>query len=142
MTNVSKNALKKEVTEKISNQFIRLISDYEKFNKSSNFVNEFFTKSERIMFAKRLAIIFLILEDLPQISISEALKVSPTTVNKIAVVLDRGGYQSTRKYFKDKKHRQSFWYQLEVILRAGMPPIAGRGRWARVYRILDKNKRM
>jgi len=140
MTNVSKKSLKKKVADKISNQLAFLIADFKKSDKSSLFVDEFFTETEKIMFAKRLAIIFMILEDFPSHAISKVLKVSPSTILKIAKIIDRGGYQVLKDYFKDKKTKKEFHSRLEVILRMGMPPIVGRGRWSSFYKALNKNK--
>jgi uncharacterized protein YerC len=139
MTNVSKKSLKKSVKDKISKQFSGLIADINKSDKSSLFINEFFTESEEIMLTKRLAVIFMLLEEFSPTSIISLLKVSPSTVNKISVTLDRGGHSSIKTYLGNKKNKVKFQYNLEVILRAGMPPM-GRGRWKDVFEWIDKTR--
>lgn len=137
MTNISKKKLKKEISEKITKQFVGVLADLDKFYKTSSFVFEFFTRSERVMFAKRLATILLVLKDFSPSAICEILLVSPSTVNKILRTIDRGGYKNIRRYFNDKKNRKSISSQLEIIIRAGMPPM-GRGRWTRVNKLLSE----
>lgn len=79
MPQVSKNKLKPKVKKDITSQFINTIAHLDK--KSADiFFNQFFTKTERLMFAKRLAIVYLLREGFSSYRISRLLKVSKSTV--------------------------------------------------------------
>ncbi|MBU4438758.1 MAG: hypothetical protein KJ779_04240 [Firmicutes bacterium] len=96
---------------------------------TKNFINDLLGESEKIVLAKRLSIVFMLQENISWYRISTLLKVSDTTVKKIAVKIDRGGYKNILKIVKQKKNRRAFWTGMEVIVRCGMPPIVGKGRW-------------
>jgi uncharacterized protein YerC len=82
MVNVSKNKLKLKVRKDIISQFIETIAELDK-NSANVFFQEFFTDSERLLFAKRLAIIYLLHEGISFYRISLLLKVSRDTVYRI-----------------------------------------------------------
>jgi len=63
---------------------------------------ELFTRTERIMIAKRLTLIFLISEGLPPYSISRVLKMSPSSVARFQKGLDEDKYPATVTWLKPK----------------------------------------
>ncbi|MBI2450901.1 MAG: hypothetical protein HYV52_00980 [Parcubacteria group bacterium] len=80
MSRVSQNLLSPNYLEEIQSSFDWAISKLSKEEEIKNFFDEFLTRSERIMLAKRLILIFLISKEFDAISIYSILKVSPTTV--------------------------------------------------------------
>ena len=126
MTNVSKRELSEKVSTEIGSKFLVVLSGLQKSDVANNFFFEFFTLSERIMFQKRLAIIFMLVEQTPILTIAEILKVSPATVNKLASIIDRGGYKSIIRILE--KHKKVFWEEVAGIIFAGLPK-QGKGRW-------------
>jgi len=128
MTNVSKQSVKKEVLDRITNQFIKILGNLKGFKETNLFIEDFFTDSEKIMITKRLAAIFMLIEDVPFSVIVRTLKISSATLRKMAVILDRGGYGSILRKVEKTRVRKVLWQELETLLRAGLPKY-GRGRW-------------
>jgi len=129
MVRVSKQKLKQEVLDKINNRFIAVVAEMNTRQSAKAFLNDLFSFSEKIVLTKRLSIIFMLYEGISMYRISTLLKVSESTVKKIAVKIDRGGYENILKIVKQKKNRATFWAGMDIVLRAGMPPIVGKGRW-------------
>jgi len=129
MTNISKRKVKKNIYHRIEDQFISTLINIRKPKQAHEFVEDFLTSSEKIMFYKRLTIIFMLANDISQYSISKNLKVSRDTTSRIAKIMDRGGYEYFLKEINKIKDKNLFQAELEFWLRMGMPPIVGKGRW-------------
>ncbi len=125
MPHISKNQLKEDVFLKIYNQFSNTVSGSQK---KQEVLNDLLTDTEKIMFAKRLAVIFMILEGASFYHIQESLNVSTSTTGRFSRNLNKGTYSHIKKLFYTKQKKKDFWDTLEVVVRAGMPPM-GRGRW-------------
>jgi len=132
MPHVSSKKLKRKFLGKL---FGKLLSVLEKAQGKQNLslvLNELFTRTEKIMFAKRLAIVLMLANNTPQHRIAEILKVSPTTVTKISLGIEIGKYEFIIKISK----REKFDFEKLVwnILTAGgiMPPKI-RGKYWRKY---------
>ena len=135
MPHVSKQKLKRETLKRLDK---KLVSTFENAYENKNFAKvfrELFTRTEKIMFTKRLAIIFLLSKEIPQHRIVNILKVSPSTVVKMSLKLDTGKFEAIVKTTKKKSELVNF---IEFLLTAGgtMSPIAGRGRWKRIFKDL------
>ena len=97
-------------------------------------VRELFTRTEKIMFAKRLTLIYLLSCNTPFETITKTLRISPTTVSKFSLALDKGKHKNTLAILGRKGKLLDI---MEKLLRAGLPP-QGRGRWKKIYRLTDK----
>jgi len=82
MVHVSKNKLKPNVSRDIARQFISTISSLDR-KAAEIFFNDFFTPSERLMFAKRLATLYLLRNGASMYRISQVLKVSTSTIGSL-----------------------------------------------------------
>lgn len=80
---------------------------------TSAFLSELLGSEERIMLAKRLAIIILLLEGKSLYNISHTLKVSPTTAEKVKFKLDSGHYKQILKTLG--KNKTDYFAILEAI---------------------------
>lgn len=128
MTNISKQPLSQQTTDKLFFQLTKLFADVSQ-QRASNFLDNLFTDSEKIMFIKRLAVVLLISKGQSTYRIAKLLSVSDATVRTIKQKYDQGAYGSIisatqKKAFDSEK----FWKTLEVILRGGMPSM-GKDRW-------------
>jgi uncharacterized protein YerC len=83
---------------------------------------ELFTQTEKLMLAKRLAIVFMLEQKESIYAIEQVLKVSPSTVARMSVKHENGGYE---ELISEIKKHQSFWFQLSKII----PPRVGRDRF-------------
>lgn len=128
MTYVSKHPLKKEVRKRLDEQFVNTVIGLRTNSGGKSFLSDLLTESEQIMLAKRLMMIFMLTEGVSQYRIKQLLKVSSSTVARIASHFESGVFDHIRKDFGRKKNRDTFWSEFEVIVRLGMPEM-GKGRW-------------
>ena len=132
MPHISSKKLKKEHLQKLYSEFNTALEKSAKKSWVKFFLNDFLTRTEKIMLAKRFAVIYLLSKDVPASYIAEALYMSPATIFRMSLKYDIGKYSSLLKTVK--KEDMDIWGTLEKILRAGLPPIAGRGRWKFLYK--------
>jgi Trp operon repressor len=120
MSQVSKRKLKKEDFEKIYYQMIKIFSKTGSKKDSGKFLKEFFYTTEKIMLAKRLAIIFMVMEKIPDRKIAKMLSVSTSTIGRIIDKYTRGDYEYISSLIN--KNRSDFWDIFGVILFAVFNP--------------------
>src|SRR3989338_5451042 len=130
MPHISSKKLKKEYLNKLYSEFGNALEKSGKKSWTKFFLNDFLTRTEKIMLAKRFAVIYLLSKDVPASYISEALCMSPATISRMSIKYDSGRYSSLLKTIKN----DDIWDILEKILKAGLPPRAGRGRWKFLYK--------
>jgi len=131
MTRVSKRKIKKEDFEKIYNQMVKIFGKTGSKKDSAKFLKEFFYTTEKIMLAKRLALIFMIIEKIPDRKISELLSVSTSTIGRFIDKYNTGDFEYISSLIS--KNRESFWDILGVLLFAAFNPPSRAGmaryRW-------------
>lgn len=134
MTNVSKRHLKREVLELISDQLLVYVSRARTKEGAVSFIEELFTDAERLMFAKRVAIVLMLEQGTRFEDIEALLKVSSTTVSRIWKQKQEGRYVSLVRYCRNRRvvpGQQSLLDLMELLLQAGMP-LRAKGRWKRL----------
>jgi uncharacterized protein YerC len=131
MPHVSSKKLKKENMQKLYTEFSVALEKSAKKSWVKLFLNDLLTNTEKIMLAKRFAVIFLLSNNVPPYYIAESLHMSPTTIFKMSLKYDIGKYSSILKTTANEN--KNIWMILEKILRAGLPPRAGRGRCKFLY---------
>lgn len=133
MPHISKKKLNKETITRLNKKLMATFEDAHGKNGLSKIFRELFTYTEKIMLAKRLAIILLLHKEIPQHRIVDMLLVSPSTVAKMSLNLETGKYNSIIKIVKQRK--TGLLDLIEFLLSGGglMPPIVGRGRWKRIF---------
>lgn len=135
MPHVSKNKLDQNTLYKISEKLFQTVKHLKHEKEVSQFFNDLLTKTERIMLAKRLAIVIMLESQYPFRVISRALKVSESTVSAMKDRFDRGGdgYRLVFKRLEREKFWKDFFKFIEKILQPDfLPPITGKGRWRRM----------
>jgi len=130
MPHISSKKLKSEHLQKLYNEFSIALEKSARKSWIKFFLNDFLTRTEKIMLAKRFAVIYLLSKDVPTSYIAEALCMSPATISRMSIKYDTGRYSSLLKTIKN----DNIWGILEKILKAGLPPRAGRGRWKFLYK--------
>ena len=132
MPHISSKKLKQENLQKLYNEFSIALEKSARKSWVKLFLNDFLTRTEKIMLAKRFAVIYLLSKDVPTSYVAEALCMSPATIHRMSLKYEIGKYSSLLKTVKDED--KNIWDILEKILRAGLPPVAGRGRWKFLYK--------
>src|SRR3989344_4214674 len=115
MPHISSKRLKEEEEKLLKSRLVKVFRIIGKDRNVSYSLAEILTHTEMIMLAKRLGIIFFVYKEMSTLDISEALKVSTSTVQIIEKKFDRGGYQSLRRLFR--KLEPSLQEMLEIMLR-------------------------
>lgn len=102
------------------------------------FFNDLLTRTERIMLAKRLAIVLMLDKEYTFAQISSVLKVSEATVSVMRERADHGGrgFQLIMRRFEKDKNINEFFEKIEKLFNAlALPPKVGKGRWKNVLRV-------
>ena len=90
MPHLSKQRLQKETYVKINRELGKALEKLVRVNKKEAFMYELLTFTERVMLAKRLAIILMLDRDNSYYEIQHTLKVSPSTVARFDEAIGRG----------------------------------------------------
>ena len=86
---ISRRRLSKKVLIKIYQLFFKVISRFDDQKGFYGILDDIFYPTEKIMIAKRVAIIYLILKNIPQDRIAEVLKVSTGTVSRFSILIHK-----------------------------------------------------
>lgn len=132
MTHVSKKRLKKNVATELADQFLTFLALARTKGEARILANELLSQTERVMLAKRLATVVLLVRGYSFTQIGEALGITRQTVIRIWKDMKLGKYKKIARYAREHtKHfkKETFMEELIRIIHFGMPPRAGRGRW-------------
>lgn len=127
MPHVSRRKLKKKELDKIYERLSMVFDTVGKNKKSRLVLDEFLTLTEKIMLAKRLAIIFMLNEGISIHYIAETLIVSPSTVERISLKHQFGEYSYISKVTKNSK--QEIWDTIRPLFMGILMPKGSKGRW-------------
>ncbi|MFA6520626.1 MAG: Trp family transcriptional regulator [Candidatus Paceibacterota bacterium] len=131
MPHVSSKKLKQEILNKLYKEFGQAFEKSARRSKAGLFLGDILTKTEKVMLAKRFAVIYLLSQEVPVSYIAESLGMSYSTIFRMSLKYDIGKYSAILRAIRQEK--SDLWGILEKILRAGLPPRAGRGRWKFLY---------
>ena len=106
----------------IHKELFKVITQLAYARKTNAGLGALFTKTEKVMLAKRLAIIVMLDYKESIYAIERSLKVSPSTVARFSLQYERGVY---RELLQEIRAQKSFWAFLEKII----PPRVGRNRF-------------
>ena len=114
MPHVSKKQMDTRVFKQILYFFKVIMADLETEGEVAAFLNSLLTRTEEVMLAKRLAMVVLLLENVPESKITETLKTTYATVEKMRLMLDRKlpGYQIGVRKLKKREN----WQKLKKSL--------------------------
>lgn len=141
MSQVSKNKLNSKIYERIFTLFPQFIYRMTSKGKQIELVDAFFTHTEKTIFAKRIAIAFMLVKGYDYRQISSKIKVSTGTIANIADALKVHGdivvkeLESIAKEDSFVEFLNSIGYQISTIL----PPKGGN--WSTWRGKLEKERR-
>jgi uncharacterized protein YerC len=143
MTQISKYRMSQSVSDQITGFLFQTIANLKTKRQVSEFLNDFLTPVEKVMFSKRLAIGYLIAKDYNQRDISRVLKVSTTTVSTFYSV-----YKSSDSYKKmvdqiviKVKNKEMFLDLAESVAELGAIGGAKSASWFTARNDIQKKKR-
>lgn len=133
MVRNSRFKLNDKILEKLFDLFFEVVgkkADKGEFRKT---IIDLLSAAERIMIAKRLAIIYLLLKKIDYYNICQVLKVSPSTVAKFSFLMEKSeGIVPTFKSIVKKEKVGEFLEELFNTLYApGVPGINWKAAWQR-----------
>jgi uncharacterized protein YerC len=110
MPHVSRNKLDKKVELELIESINQVLSHISKPDEMTIFINSLLTQTEKLMIAKRLAIIVLLKEGLSDSQIANILHVTRITVAKMELFYEaRGsGFDIALKKLEQQKKLESF----------------------------------
>ena len=135
MPHVSSKKLNDKIWAEVYRQFMVALAHTEPRAKRRKKLHAILTPTERIMLAKRVALIPLISQGSSWYAIKRKLNISPSTITRIAKVIDRGGYQDLLVMYKKQTKNRS-WKIIETLLFGIFPQRDGesRRRWVQKMR--------
>lgn len=131
MPHVSNNKLEDKHIESLYKELVFSLEKCFKDRKSLAVLNQFFTRTEREMFAKRFAVIAMLSRGISRATISRVLKMSPVTADTMHAKYEAGRYDWIVKAALKKKTIGDILDDItENLNTAGgiLPPYIGRGR--------------
>jgi TrpR-related protein YerC/YecD len=89
----SSKKLSRKQQQKITRQFVTLLSDLRHLDECQTFFESFLTKTEQSVFAKRLGIVWMLDQNKSYEEIKKKLKVSSATISSVARQMNEEGSQ-------------------------------------------------
>jgi len=134
MVRLNKNLLTQQQFEQLFIQFARIVGPH-KSAEVDGVLREILGEEERVMVAKRLAAIVLLLENKSLYGIANTLKISPSTAQKIKANLEAGNYSTILKRLgKSKKNYFAILDTIDSVLHLGgiLPHYNGLDRYKNI----------
>lgn len=118
MTRVSHFKLQQNKLKEINNHLLYLIATLENSKEVENFLEEFLTKEERTMLAKRLVVIMMIEKGYTPSKIQSTLNVSYETVRTYTnqLNLKNSLFKKTVERLIKRQKAKEFWERVDKIL--------------------------
>ncbi len=88
MTRISKRPVKDDVMERVFQLLFEAVGKKSNKDEFMSIVQDIFSPTERIMIAKRVTIVFLLMKKIDYQTISDVLKVSPSTIAKFQLITE------------------------------------------------------
>ncbi len=119
MTRVSRAHLHQQQLAEIRDHFSHLVSSLTNTKEVENFLDEFLTKEERLMLAKRLVLLMMIKRGYPPHIIQQALHVSYESVRTYSnqLPMKNDMFQKTIGMLIKKEKAKEFWTKVDKILK-------------------------
>lgn len=89
MARISKFKLKADILERLFNLFFEIVGKKHNRDEFQKVIKELLSPVERIMIAKRIAIVYLLLKEIDYRIICDVLKVSSATIARYNLILEK-----------------------------------------------------
>ena len=107
MPHVSKNQLTRDAKHDVDERVVLFLIDTKSGDRKRIF-RELLTKTERMMLAKRLTLLFLISRNVPPYAMSRFLKMSSSTIFRFQEEVNQGKYTNTLEWLSPKSITKKF----------------------------------
>lgn len=129
MTHVSRFPIHKDVYIEILRSLYRLVADLRRPEEVAIILEDFLTKTERLMLAKRLALAKLIMEGYDEVTIHRLLHVSKGTIYHMKQALQKSSspfQQHIRKCLQQEAFQKLIESSFAKSYRDGVHPLTDR----------------
>lgn len=118
MAQVSKRKLSENIEKRITEIFCESIVSLKNTNQVSSFLDEFLSPTEKLVLSKRLAIAVLLSKGYDYCSIKEILKVTSSTISKVAYFIKYRGneWKKIANLIINDEKKSDFWKDLDLAL--------------------------
>ncbi|VVA43593.1 conserved hypothetical protein [Candidatus Roizmanbacteria bacterium] len=134
MARVSKFKLRDDVLEKLFGMFFETIGNRDDKKQFTKIINGVFSQNERIVFAKRIGIVYLLLKNIDLHNICMALNVSTGTVAKFKLLIENN-HEGLNEAFEEiilrDKTREAIDDFFSLIFRPGKYGVNWELAWER-----------
>lgn len=144
MTQVSKYPVSEKIIERIFEIFLGTFVKINNKEEADQFISDFFTPTEKIMLAKRLAIAFLLEKNYDYRTIRQILKVSGTTIASVNTARQYGskGYKTIiNKIIREEKLVNLLEETISNLLSFPSKAGKGQGVWRYLKGEIEKQKK-
>ena len=144
MSQVSKYPLSKETYDRIFEIFLKTLINIKDKEEGNSLISDFFTPTERIMFAKRLGIALLLEKGYDYQIIKSSLKVSSATIASVNQARQYGNNSYRNFISKVQKDELISNFLEELALKFVSLPASGtKGSavWKQIKKELEENKK-
>lgn len=131
MSQVSRNEVDSKVLEKLFDIFFEVIGNNNDQEEFDSIIRDILSPAEKIMIAKRIAIIYLLMKNIDYKIICNTLKVSASTVSKFkfSVTKSPGIKLALNKIIRNNKIIDFFTELLLAVRGPGVPGVNWSGAW-------------
>ncbi|MFH0979415.1 MAG: Trp family transcriptional regulator [Candidatus Roizmanbacteria bacterium] len=118
MTRISRLQVDDEVLEKLYLLMFEVVGSMDEEEEFSEIINELLSPTEKIMVAKRVAIIYMLMKKIDYSTISNVLKVSSTTIAKFhSIMMEGKAIKNALKGIVGSEKIKDFFDKLFIDLR-------------------------
>ena len=143
MTRISRFPVKNNVLEKLFDLLFEAVGKQTSQDDFSQVIYDLLSPTERIMVAKRVAIIFLLMKKINYFNISDVLKVSPNTIAKFQLIKQdsKGIVKSLKKIVRNEKIVSFFEKLFLEIYKPGVYGVNWKSAWENKIKYERKKER-
>lgn len=142
MVRLSKRQLDKYVQQRLYELLFEMFSIKRSEKDFKNFFMSLFSSNERIMLIKRIGLIYLLIKGVTASNICDILKISPSTLSKYSLILDKNknAYDYFGKVVKKVKLVNILEEVINTLYGPGTPGVNWSDAWKTKNRILKRKE--
>lgn len=131
MTRISQYPINDNLLTKLFDLFFEVVGKKNNSEEFKNTIIDLLSPTERIMIAKRIAIIYLLLKKIDYVTIAEVLKVSSSTIGKFQIIIENSvGIVPTFKKLLRNERISQFLEEIYLTFRGpGVPGVDWSSAW-------------
>ena len=127
MPHISKRKLEEKYIRDLFGEIVFVFERAGRRGELKQVLNQLLTSTEKIMLAKRLAVIAMLARDIPIHDIAESLSMSPSTVDIMSLKFETESYSHVLKSGLKKTDIGDMIHMIQTA--GGIMPSMGKGRW-------------